>query len=441
MATTYTINNVSKQVVKISISKGTRDIGDVPKSKSGSLSIAPQASVTLEASRVNEGQLANLRRRKLITATINIGKISLNKPCSCQAFDSVDAAQSGLTLQQKFLRNLFGRNSIMIINRGERSFTQGSGVILANMGEFGSGSCTGKVRYLAITADHVVSKKTAEVLDDDTGKWSILRETTACIEWATTDEVKRFIKNVKKRNGEAWWNRLTENQKWTVIVNGGGGIDPMSLRCGAALVGDKWTARVNSKGNSVVLDARYIMLVGEPNEFTDIQTGEIERGDCIWATGFPGGDRETRGETAPLFRMDGEEDVIKVYKNPVTWGDPRARGGNQVQDQHGYDLGFTQACEPDVDAGMSGGGIFNRDDAWRIVGIVGHEVVNRGVQRPNARASNGGVTVARYMKETCTPDEIADEDLQDAYDQLSDCCCVSAENMTASNVTIEVIDD
>ena len=66
----YTLGNNGHQPVSVTIQAGTTvAVGDVPMLKTGALTIDPGAKVVIEASRVNDGQIYNLKAGGFLTAT------------------------------------------------------------------------------------------------------------------------------------------------------------------------------------------------------------------------------------------------------------------------------------------------------------------------------------------------------------------------------------
>jgi hypothetical protein len=68
----YTLGNSGHQPVSVAIQAlpiGATAAGDVPSVKTGMLTIEPGTKVTIEASRVNDGQIVNLKSTNFITAT------------------------------------------------------------------------------------------------------------------------------------------------------------------------------------------------------------------------------------------------------------------------------------------------------------------------------------------------------------------------------------
>lgn len=64
----YTLDNVSKQPVSVVCQQGTAAaVGDVPQTHSGMLTIQPGKNVTIEADRVNFGQIKNLKAMNLVS--------------------------------------------------------------------------------------------------------------------------------------------------------------------------------------------------------------------------------------------------------------------------------------------------------------------------------------------------------------------------------------
>jgi hypothetical protein len=66
----YTLGNNSHQAVSVNFQAGTTAaVGDVPQTATGLLTIEPGKKVVIEASRVNDGQIVNLKAANLLTAT------------------------------------------------------------------------------------------------------------------------------------------------------------------------------------------------------------------------------------------------------------------------------------------------------------------------------------------------------------------------------------
>ena len=66
----YTLDNISRQPISVIYQQGTAAAaGDVPQTSTGLLTIAPGKKVTIEAERVNLGQLKNFENLNLIRIT------------------------------------------------------------------------------------------------------------------------------------------------------------------------------------------------------------------------------------------------------------------------------------------------------------------------------------------------------------------------------------
>ena len=66
----YVIGNNSHQPVSVNYQAGdAAAVGDVPQSSHGLLVVSPGKKVTIEASRVNYGQIAILKTANLLTVT------------------------------------------------------------------------------------------------------------------------------------------------------------------------------------------------------------------------------------------------------------------------------------------------------------------------------------------------------------------------------------
>ena len=66
----YTLDNISRQPISVIYQQGSAAAaGDVPMDHTGLLTIAPGKQVTVEASRVNLGQLKNFENLNLIRIT------------------------------------------------------------------------------------------------------------------------------------------------------------------------------------------------------------------------------------------------------------------------------------------------------------------------------------------------------------------------------------
>jgi enhancing lycopene biosynthesis protein 2 len=65
----YTLGNNGHQPVSIEVQAGTTAaVGDVAQTVTGLLTIAPGKQVVIESARVNDGQIANLKKANFITA-------------------------------------------------------------------------------------------------------------------------------------------------------------------------------------------------------------------------------------------------------------------------------------------------------------------------------------------------------------------------------------
>jgi hypothetical protein len=64
---TYTIDNISNQPISILFQQGVDTaVGNVPQASTGLMTVNPGQKVTIEASRVNVGQLQNFSDKNLI---------------------------------------------------------------------------------------------------------------------------------------------------------------------------------------------------------------------------------------------------------------------------------------------------------------------------------------------------------------------------------------